>query len=1105
MTNAGTGLVPSNRWLLLLSAWLLSGLCAPSFSSAAEPLSRQLGREQLGRETGRLSAEQDDATLRSVTFLGQSLGWAVGDRGTILKTEDGGQTWRGVSTPVEFAEATFESVQFLSNRIGWIASGGVSHVRRVQHGFVLLTEDGGETWKVISESQLPYLRKIHFTDPDNGIAAGERTSTFPGGVVVTQDGGRTWHALATPGNATWNDITFFDAYTGVAVGDAGRQATLANGRMLPGSANFSDLQGMKRVSAKPDGIGWIVGEGALTLVTRDRGASWSLPEGAFPPEFQDYFEFWGVAQQGERVWIGGHPGSVIWHSRDAGRTWERQLTGDPAPLRSLYFSSPEQGVAVGDFGRICITRDGGKTWTNVRGAQRHLACWAVHGHASRVPFQFLSRWAREGGYRTSVTLATRRDLGVDAHAASQQRVWFEQAVLAAGGNQALLDWRLPVPLPGLDRDFEKLQEEWSQLTDLRLGEVLQRNLIVQIRSLRPEVILLDEPPEDDAVTQTLHRILPQVVQQAADPSVLPDHAILGLEPWQVKKVVLERAVGRGGTIRQAPYEVLPRLRTTLDVATLRAASRLLTAPAEASLSRSYEVLYVAPDAGLTKSNIWGDLKIPAGSSARRAIPAIRGEDLDQLLEESQRRQTMTALTQQLINTPEQGAQLLAQLREIVRPLSPEQAAQQLADLALKYRQAGQWSLAEETYAHLIKNYAEQPPALEAMLWLATYTTSAEMNWQRLRSVQASRGRVQVSPEVLQANFTKALEIAREQPSQAGFLVNLQQLPRSYEPATTPLQPTVTTFNQALHGGANAASQHEVQLQRWRDLAGGILTDLTELYPRLAEEDDIQFMAAALARRKLQGRKADDIYGRYLQRLNDDDPWHVAAKGEVYLLRPGVVSPKPVAISKTTNGAPILDGRLTDPCWAVAREIELLDSSAFSSNSDEQFIGNERSTGGANRNLTRTPVVMFAHDAEYLYIGGSVPKHPGINYEAIQQPGRPRDADLGRYDRISIQLDIDRDYTSYYRFEIDQRGWTRESCWEALGYNPQWYVACDQNRKSWTFEIAIPWEELQPGPPEPAAVWAVGIARIMPGIGSQSWTPAGADIPLPPRFGFLRFE
>jgi len=118
--------------------------------------------------------------------------------------------------------------------------------------------------------------------------------------------------------------------------------------------------------------------------------------------------------------------------------------------------------------------------------------------------------------------------------------------------------------------------------------------------------------------------------------------------------------------------------------------------------------------------------------------------------------------------------------------------------------------------------------------------------------------------------------------------------------------------------------------------------------------------------------------------------------------------------------------------------------------------------------------------------------------------RTRDADLRGHDRVDLLLDMDRDYQTYYRFQIDHRGCLAEDCWGDKTWNPKWYVAVDCNAKSWTAEIAIPRSELTGDPITLGNVWGCNVVRVVPGKGVQSWSlPADVD-PRPEGMGLLIF-
>ena len=119
--------------------------------------------------------------------------------------------------------------------------------------------------------------------------------------------------------------------------------------------------------------------------------------------------------------------------------------------------------------------------------------------------------------------------------------------------------------------------------------------------------------------------------------------------------------------------------------------------------------------------------------------------------------------------------------------------------------------------------------------------------------------------------------------------------------------------------------------------------------------------------------------------------------------------------------------------------------------------------------------------------------------------RTRDADLAAHDRVSILLDLDRDYSTYFHLQVDQRGCVREDCWGDSTWNPSWFVAVKTTDESWTIEAAIPLAELTKDRVALNSAWAVNVVRILPGRGVQSWSlPADVD-PRPEGMSLMIFQ
>lgn len=1092
----------SVRWPTMCAAALVCGLFLPAtcgtLVAADLPVTVLANASQL----------QDDATLRDIRMVGQTA-YAVGDHGAVWKSTDAGQTWKFLSVAPDVSDVSWESVSFPTSTIGWIAGGRVRPYERSHEGVLYTTRDGGLTWTKLDQTPLPFIKTVRFFDLEQGIAVGESTTRFPGGVLQTSDGGHTWTAMAATSTKVWRRAAFVSPEEGVVVGNLGERALIARGQLVPPSLPASGLENIQAVSADHTGRCWLAGDGGLLLVSSNSGVSWSPPETSLPRELEDFARFYAVAQHEADVWIGGAPGTVIWHSPDAGKTWERQPTGSPVPIHSIQFSSATQGCAVGSLGRILWTQDGGQTWQSARGDNRRLALLSLHAHPQRLSIPLLVRNAAEDGYRTGVGLFSREDIGPDAYLANGQEDELRATLLAAGGNDFSAGWRLPLAVPGIERDRKKLLEDWSLLTDRRFAEVVLSELVGQLRTWRPSVVVIDEPLPDDAPSLFLKQAMEAAVEQAASPTAFPaQQQLSGLQPWQVEKLFIRRALGSTGDCRFDPSDILPRQRTTLGQQSTFVAAHSRIEFDRPDARHEFQLLNSHIQTEAARKGFWTELNLASGSDARRTLAPITDLDYDDLLQQAEHRKTVQALTKQIVQQTDNGGLLLAQLDNLLGPLPPAEAAAQLKALAEEYRAKGEWALAEETYANLLDHYPQEPVTVEAMKWLVEYWTSTELNWQRLRATKSgiikrdSRNREQVAGDIQQA-----IDIAISDGTDTARAARMQEFVNGLSPTEKgSVIPTSGDLNSVIAAagsggtevGGVSASQQQMQLARWLEAATQLTDRLAVEHPRMFEEPELQFVAASLMRRRQRHRQADEINDKFLQSLKDD-PWAVAARGEAFLLRPGAISPKPMVTSVATLKPPVLDGLLSDDCWGNASEMRLSENPV---DPGADFVGSSQTGQRAEFNGPQT-LVLICHDAEYLYLAASVSRESALPIDLPQLAGRPRDADLGLFDHLIFAFDVDRDYATTYQFEVDQRGWTRESCWHDARYNPQWFVAMDADAQTWRLEAAIPLVELVPPGTHAGAVWGLGVTRVMPGLGVHTWTGAGGEVPQPPRFGLLQ--
>jgi hypothetical protein len=148
--------------------------------------------------------------------------------------------------------------------------------------------------------------------------------------------------------------------------------------------------------------------------------------------------------------------------------------------------------------------------------------------------------------------------------------------------------------------------------------------------------------------------------------------------------------------------------------------------------------------------------------------------------------------------------------------------------------------------------------------------------------------------------------------------------------------------------------------------------------------------------------------------------------------------------------------------------------------------------------------MLACDDEFLFLAVSCRKAAGAQYPTAPGP-RPRDPPLDDGDRVDVLIDLDRDYTSYYRLTMDYRGWTGEACAGNVHWNPVWYVASAATGEDWVAEAAIPLVELTAQRPTSTDVWAVGVQRIVPQVGIQAFTKPASVEPRGEGFALMMFE
>jgi hypothetical protein len=942
------------------------------------------------------------------------------------------------------------------------------------------------------EAALPRIRWIRFFSRDEGVAVGEGSGADPSGAFSTIDGGKTWQPLPGKVSPGWLAAEFVGPDAGILVGANGSRALAVDGKIVvPPRFERLGVRALHDVALQGESSGWLVGDGGLVLRTDNAGLVWQAPPAPIADGIRDAIDFRTVACRGDKVWLAGRPGSAVWYSPDAGHTWEKQVTSQPQPLASLYFASEQRGWGVGALGTMIRTDDGGRSWRTVRGSGRRAALMALLGSTSQVTLGLIAEQSGDAGYRSLIAVVARDDAAAAGISEPELIARLDDAVTAAGGSAAELGWQLPLVVPELERDYDRLLADWNRRTENRLEEILTGSLVRQIRTWRPSVLVIPQPETGNALSRLIGQAALKAAEQAADSTRFLEHQELaGLEPWQVQKVFVLLPPGSSGHVNVDPYRYLPQFGETTNLIVSTAEGLLRERSDSKSVREAYRLIrsqWADGQAATIAGGFFSGLSIPAGSAARRASRIVSDDDLDARLKIAQKQRNFAAYSERYLDDSRHAGQLIAQLPEIVRGMSDADAAWQMTHLADQYQMTGQWELAELTLIELVEKYPGQPASVRAMQRLAQMWGSGEVTWRRLKKSVTQQQRdqhqsvasTQAAIQQVEARLQKQLQGGKR--SVFDIDDDIAADPPTDEPQVQPAAgESVVRESRSVH------KHLDPKWRYWQTRALKMIQALERRDAALAREPELQFPLAAIYRQRTLTLKSDEIYRRFVV-YETGSPWAQAADGELWLANSFHAPNGPVATCGFTPRRPQLDGVLSDPCWRNAYEIPLA------------------AAGGDGKTNTSVGRAMLCYDGEFVYFAASLPRAAGARADGPVERERRHDEEIADFDRVLLSLDVDRDYVTCYQFAVDQRGCTTESCWNDASWNPRWFVAVNGDDSHWRVEAAIPLEELTPFLPQQGSGWAVGVTRVIPAIGVESWTKSGSATPRPENFGLLRFD
>ncbi|MBD3314348.1 MAG: hypothetical protein GF344_01060 [Chitinivibrionales bacterium] len=253
-----------------------------------------------------------DATLNGIYFM-DNYGWAVGDDGTTLKSNNGGASWYTLPAPPECDTFDLETVFFSDSLRGWICGEG---------GMLFKTEDGGGNWEKLPRRTNKQLTHLSFFDNTGWITDSDR-------LLLTTDYGHTWLDIIV---------------------------------------DLSYIFGTSFVSKQ---TAWLYGYDEKIAITTDGGVHWRyLPTPSRPQAISasDDTTCW--------VALSNYPSiPTIAFTRNAGETWTQADlidTGATAVndehwhVKDMHMSSSTKGWVLAEYysqgNYLFTTDDGGESW-----------------------------------------------------------------------------------------------------------------------------------------------------------------------------------------------------------------------------------------------------------------------------------------------------------------------------------------------------------------------------------------------------------------------------------------------------------------------------------------------------------------------------------------------------------------------------------------------------------------------------------------------------------------------------------------------------------------------------------------------------------------------
>ena len=289
---------------------------------------------ELQAQTWTVLTTNSTSNLKGIHFPSSTVGYAVGDNGTILKTTTSGTTWTSVTSA--FAGDWFWDVHFIGVDTGYVCGETDPGSNPCGLGIVLKTVNGGTTWTTLLSGLASPVRDLFVLSKDTVFICGGAEGTNSR-IAKSFDGGATWTQIG---------LTYYDAMLGGLY-------------FLHANKGFLGIYESVFGTYNPGLATWL-----STLNGGTNFTSNVIPSSISYWNFASDFPSTTVGYFTRSTYVGTNA-VYVRKTTDGGSTWtESAIPSFAGSIYGLDFVNPSTGYIVGAAGVIKKTSDNGATWTS---------------------------------------------------------------------------------------------------------------------------------------------------------------------------------------------------------------------------------------------------------------------------------------------------------------------------------------------------------------------------------------------------------------------------------------------------------------------------------------------------------------------------------------------------------------------------------------------------------------------------------------------------------------------------------------------------------------------------------------------------------------------